>query len=76
LGVQRCEDFGFTLKTGETLAIEREGVRQYLNCDSPFQVGVGRAIYLAHATNADLGGDFVRAESGAGSQSHAIRLEL
>ncbi len=34
------------------------------------QLGIGGAIRLPYAAFADLGGDFVRAEAGAGSKGH------
>ena len=37
-----------------------------------FSFGVGRPIHLPHAAFADLGGDFVDAETGAGSESQTV----
>jgi len=53
---------------GQRPADHRRG--QHLDRDLPLQVRVGRAIDLAHATDANLGGDFVRAEAGACVECH------
>ena len=47
----------------------REGVRQDLQRDVAIELRVAGAIDLAHAACADLRGDFVGAEAGAGSES-------
>ena len=39
--------------------------------DVAIELGVARAIDLAHAAFADLGGDFVDAEAGAGGEGQA-----
>ena len=72
--VQRGEHFRFALKASEPIVIRRDGRRQDLDRDLALQLGVGGPIHLAHAAFADLGGDFVDAETGAGSegQSDAI----
>ena len=53
-----------------------KGIRKDLDGHWAPKVGIERAIDFAHAARADLGRDFVRAEACAGTQSHAIRLEL
>ena len=65
--VQRGEDFRFALKPREPIVIRRERRRQNLDGDLTLQLRVGRPIHLPHAAFADLGGDFVDAEAGAGS---------
>ncbi len=74
--VQRREDFGFALEPRQPLGVCRNGLRQDLDRDLPLQVRVSSAIHLAHAADADLGGDFIRAEAGASSQSHGKWLRL
>ena len=64
--VQRGENFGLTLKPGETIRIVREGLRQHLERHVPVELRISRSIYLAHAAFADLGGDLVGTEGGAG----------
>ena len=68
--------FASRSKPRQPLGVGSNRVGQNLDGDLPLQVGVGRAIHLAHPAHADLGGDFVRAEAGARSQSHKVRLEL
>ena len=68
--IQRREDFGFALKAREPIAIGRERRRQDLDRDLALQLRVGRPIHLAHPAFADLGGDFVDAEAGAGREGH------
>ena len=67
--VQRGEDFGFALEAGQAFGIGRHCLRQDLDGDLPLQVGVRCAIHLTHATHAERGHDFVRAEARAGDQS-------
>ena len=69
-----ASDFGFALKAREPIGVSRERRRQDLDRDLALQLRVGRAIHLAHAALADLRGDFVDAEAGAGSEGQ--RLEV
>ena len=69
--VQRGEDFGFPLEPGESIRIIREGVGQDLQRHVTVELGISGLIDLAHAAFADLGGDFIRAESGAGFEWHS-----
>ena len=66
--VQRSQDFGFTLKTGEAVRISCDRFRQHLDGNLPLQVRVEGLIHLTHAALADLGGLFGRAETSAGLQ--------
>ena len=68
--IQRREDFGFALEPHQPLGVCRNGLRQDLDRDLPFQVRVSSAIHLTHAAHSDLGGDFIRAEAGASSERH------
>ncbi len=68
--IQRREDFGFTLKPGQSLGIGGDRRRQNLDRDDPFQVRVGRPIHLTHDAGADLGSDFIRAEPGTRGEGH------
>jgi hypothetical protein len=47
-------------------------VRQNLDSDLPTEIGIDSAPHFAHASRADLGGDFVRTDPGACSECHAI----
>ena len=66
--VEGREDFGFALKAREAIGIAGHRGGQHLDRDRPLQIRVGRAIDLAHAAGADLRGDFVDAEAGAGGK--------
>ena len=71
--IQRGEDFRFALKPREPIGVSRERRRQDLDRDLAFQLGVGRPIHLPHPAFADLRGDFVDAEAGAGSEGQCLR---
>ncbi len=47
-----------------------EGLRQDLQRDIAIELGVARAIDLAHAPFAEQGHDFVRADASAGGERH------
>ena len=66
--VQRRERLRFAREPREPIGIVRERVGQDLERDVAIQLRVAGAIHLAHAAFADLGGDFVDAEAGAGSE--------
>ena len=66
--IERGQNFCLTLEARQPLDICRHRRGQHLDSHSPLQVGVGGLVHLPHATHADLGGDFVRTEAGAGSQ--------
>ena len=74
---RRCSDGsarrGLRLRAGSARAAPRRRpptAGSTLIATSRFSLRVGRAIDLAHAALADLGGDLVRAEAGAGSECH------
>ena len=67
--VQRREDFGFALKPSQPIVIRRDGRRQDLDGDLALQPGVGGPIHLPHSALTEQGGDFIDAETGAGSES-------
>ena len=69
--VERRQGLRFAVKAGEPFRILRERVGQDLDGDLPTEIGVGRALHFAHASHADLGGDFVRTDAGACSECHA-----
>ena len=60
--VQRGEHFGFALETRQPFGVVCESFRQDLDRDVALEVGVGRAVHLAHAAGANLAGDFIGAE--------------
>jgi hypothetical protein len=63
--VQCGEGLRFTVESRQALGVGSNRRGQYLDGYLPRQVGVRCAIHLAHPTDADLGGDFVRAEARA-----------
>jgi hypothetical protein len=66
----RRQCLGFALEACQPLGIVRKGVRQHLDRDLAPEARIRGAIDLPHATHADLGGDLIRAETGARSQRH------
>ena len=74
--IQRRQDFGFALEPSETVRIGGECLRQDLEPHIPVERGVAGLIHLAHPAFADLGGDLVDAEPGAGGQGHGGVLIL
>ena len=71
--VQRRQDLGFPLKPREACGVGRHRRRQDLDRHVAFQLAVTRAIDLAHSAFADLRGDFVRSDAGAGGEYHVER---
>jgi hypothetical protein len=67
--VQGGEHFRFALKSCQSVRIRRHGRWENLDRDLTFQLGVGRAVDLAHAACSDLRGDFVDTETRTGSKS-------
>jgi hypothetical protein len=63
--IERGEDFGFALEAREAFGIGGHGRGKHLEGNGPFQVRVGGLVDLAHPAHADLGGNFINAETGA-----------
>src|SRR5262245_33788668 len=70
--VQRGEQLGLALKTGETIGILRERFGQNLDGDLALQPRIRRAIDFAHSACADQAENFVRAEPGARIERHWV----
>ena len=70
--VQRREGLGFARETCEPFGVVREAIRQNLDRHVAIEVGVPRAIDLAHAAGADQRDDFIRAEASSGRQRHDV----
>ena len=68
--IQRSQRLGLTLEARQPLGVRGKCFGQDLDGDLSSEVGVGGLIDFAHPAHADLGGNFVRAESGAGGQRH------
>ena len=72
--VQRREGLGFACESSEPFGVTREESRQNFDRDVTIELGVPRAIDLAHATGANQRDDFVRAEAGSGGQTHKHQM--
>ena len=70
--VQRGQDLGFALQTGQPVGILRQGRRQHLDGYITVEIGVSGAVDLAHAAGAEGGEDLVGAEARADSQTHTF----
>ena len=73
--VQRGEDFRFALEARQPVGVSRQRRGQHLDGDLTLQLRVRRPIHLAHAAFADLGGDFIDAEAGAGGEGHGFAVD-
>jgi hypothetical protein len=69
--VQLREQLRLALVSREALLVGDECRGQDLDRDVAFQAGIVSAIHLAHAALAQLGGDLVGAEAGAGRDGHS-----
>ena len=67
--IQRGEDLGFALEAREPFRIGGNRGRQNLDRDLTFQLGVCRPKHLPHPAFPNLGGHFIRAETGAGREA-------
>ena len=57
--IERRQDFPLALEPRSQLAVPHQGVGKHLNRHHPPQLGIARAIDLAHPTLAQEGDDFV-----------------
>ena len=71
--VQRRERLRLALEPRQAFGVGGERVRQDLDRDLAAERRVRRPIHLPHAAFADLRGDFVDAETGAGSEGQCVR---
>jgi hypothetical protein len=60
----------FAIEAAASIGIAREAVGQQLQGNVASEPRIAPAIYLAHASGADQGRDFMTAKSAAGSQVH------
>ena len=63
--IERREDLRFTGKARESLRVRSEELGQDFDCHVAIELGVARAIHLAHAAGAEDGEDCVGAETSA-----------
>ena len=73
--VQRGEDLRFALEARQPIGVGCERRGEDLDRDLTLQLRVRRAIDLPHSTHAELRGDFVDAEAGAGREGQAIFVD-
>ena len=68
--IERGQHLGFALESGQPIRIRRERLGKHLDRHVSVKVGVSGSIHLPHTAFADLGGDLIRAEGGAGLEGH------
>ena len=68
--IQGRKGFGFALESRQPLRIVRKRIGENLDGDLTAEVAVRGAIDFAHPARADLGANFIRAESGARGKCH------
>jgi len=68
--IERGEHLCFTLEARKPLGICSVEIRQHLQRHVAMQAAVVRPIHLAHASYADQGDDFIRAESRTDVECH------
>jgi len=73
--VQRGQHFGFALEACEPVGVGGERLGQHLQRHVPVELGVAGLIHLAHAAFADLGGNLIHAEPGAGGECHGESVD-
>jgi hypothetical protein len=73
--VQGREHLRFALESGKPLRVMREGVRQDLDRNQPSKICISGAVHLAHAADANSGGDLVGAEASAECERHREQAE-
>jgi len=69
--VQRGGCAGFLLESTEAIDVGRKCSGEDFDRDITSESRIARTVYLAHAASAEGGDDFVRAETGAGSEGHS-----
>ena len=69
--IERRQDLGFAREAREAIGFSPLR-QQHLDRDNAIQLRIMRAIHLAHPAFADLGGDFIRADTRAGTEGHRI----
>ena len=70
--IQRSQEVRLVLEAGHAVLVGGEGFRQDLDRYVAAELGVPRAVHLAHAARAERSADFVRAETCAGRQAHRL----
>jgi hypothetical protein len=73
--IQGGEDFRFALKACQSVGVRRQRRWEDLDGNLTLQPRIRRPIDFPHPTRADLRGDFVDAEAGAGREGQAIFVD-
>ena len=68
--VQRGQDCGFARESGQAIGVVRKRIRQDLQRDIAIELGVARAIDLAHAAGPKGREDLVGTKAITGGQAH------
>jgi hypothetical protein len=74
--VQRGGCAGFLLESTEAIDVGRECCGEHFDRDITSESRIAGTVDLAHAASAEGGDDFVRAETGAGSEGHSDWWEV
>ena len=70
--IQRCEDFGFSLKPREPVGIVSERRRKDLDGDLTLESSIGGPVHLSHSTRAQRRNDVVGAKARSGRHRHCL----
>jgi hypothetical protein len=73
--VERRQHLRLAREACDALGIEGNWVGDDLQRDVAIQLGIARAIHLAHAAGAEGGDNLIRAESGAGGERQTLAVE-
>ena len=68
--IERCEQSGFAFEARHAIGVRGERRRQDLQRDVALQLGVARAIHLAHPAGPEGAEDLVDADAGARFNGH------
>lgn len=69
--VEGSDGASLTLEAESQIGIAGDLTRQDLDRDRPIETRVTCSVDLTHPARADLGGQFIRAEAGAGEEGQA-----
>src|SRR5262249_47822584 len=61
--IERCKDFSLALETAHARRVARKSIRQELDRDLAFELGIAGAVHFAHSALTEKSDDFERAKS-------------
>ena len=73
--VERRQHLRLPAEAGEALRLQRECRSNHFQRDVAIELGIARAIHLAHAAGAERGENLIRAEARAGSEGHSCFVD-